>query len=249
MSDGGHDPEETDESGSFPIPADALRLEIEAAVTAYFQKVLGETARMAPRERVSRLGGCVSQVRWSLEGVVASALAGAVTELHWAAAQAILSHWLAGETSYASSDGWWEFRLPKLSEEEARRVRELAGRTTIHSYVFSVERDYRGADTRASCCRFSIGDWNATATWTAKANPYDEREQTELTLTDFDPKAPSSREIEKKLQSGLPFRVLLTYLVLVAFDLLHHGSRPTTEYFSANDIEEDNQGEDGLGDE
>jgi hypothetical protein len=203
------------------FPAD-FAPQTKLLVEDYLRKTIAMGAEFTPKTRAEFFRESLSKLGTTLEETTRQALGGSLTELHRAAVEMIFRRWMAGETSFKAGD----IRLlPEANASQVKKLTALFERTTIRHYEF--HKETREARSHWSQCDFTIGAWEARATWQVS------EEENLLELTDFEDNEDedSLSGIEERVQSGLSREFLGAFLYLIAFDLINDefDGRPTAE--------------------
>jgi len=210
-----------------------IEQQIGAAQREIFDKVSTEDSGRRPAAIHAQLRALREQTL----AAATKALDEGITQLHWATALSLIERWKAGEIGFTLASGRQPFTLPRLSAEQAREVERLVEQTTIHKYSYRWQHIDGEHSQWGGRCSFSIGDWQATATWDSEEFGYSRSDsEHHWGLSDYKSNPGDMEYIaSEKVKTQAPAHVLAAYVYLIAFELIDQHqtpfARPETEQF------------------
>jgi len=229
-------------------PQDQLTAIIGQQIGAAQQEIFKKISTEDNETRPAAIHAQLRALRELALAAATKALDEGITQLHWATALSLIERWKAGETSFTLASGRQPFTLPKLSTKQAREVERLVEQTKIHGYSYRWQHIDGEHSKWGGRCSFSIGGWEAVATWDSEEFGYSRSDsEHHWGLSDYKSNPGDMEHIaSKKVKTPAPAHVLAAYVYLIAFELIDQHQtpfvRPETQQFQGDNGWEDWQG-------
>lgn len=141
------------------------------------------------------------------------------SEEHSSAMAKAVEEWLDGESTMV-----WAKTCPTLTAKDKKEVRRLLKNTAIKSFVF----ENPAAKLVNSVCEFSIGKWEAKASWKSRFAPRVRDcqifhiEHAKITAFESGDQTGDWEKAAKAAKSKLSLEQFIYFVHIVAFDLIHN---------------------------